>query len=179
MGMSLQIPEERIAQCRRWADQVAEKVKGRANFDGQTGNARYRYLCGYLGEEAFAAWARAHELPYQHRVRTDGRRGPTEFTIGRYTVEVKALGRPERDTLIIGAGRDLTASLFAVARSANTNIELGTWEMVRWFPRAMLVGLPMTSTRFGSEVREIALEEGREMGALVDVLRAHLAGPRA
>lgn len=176
MSVPVVIPRVAVSLALTRARVVAEKVAGHPNYDGQSDNAFHRYSVGYLGEEAFAAWLEREGIPYEYRVTTAFVSAPPEFVVGRYRIEVKGIGRPERGQFVMGEKRDLSGAIYVAARTRLPEVGAGEWEIVGWFTRAEVAAAPITSTRFGSPVREIPLAQARAPDTLAVILRRHLVG---
>lgn len=170
-GHNVYVSPARIAKCRERAEAVARKLAGRVNYDGQSGNAFQRYYKGYIGEDAAEIWLDRYGIAYVHDISFDGDSRPTEFKVRDFAIEVKGLG-VERESMIVGNNRDLSANAFLIAQSMLNDPGAGHWSIIGWYPGADVRMTPLNAKRFGSEVRELPLP-GRHSRELIELLRHH------
>lgn len=173
----VQIPRERIEASIERAHRTARSMEGHPNYDGESHNALHRYSCGYIGEDAFAVWLDAEGIiPDAHEKSDRREHKEPEFKIGNYLVEVKGSGKPWYNLLVIGAKRDLSASIFVHTRTRERDYTLGAWELCAWWTRAevkaAIPGKGLREQYRGSPCRELADDDAvRTFDQLAAVLR--------
>jgi hypothetical protein len=170
-GHNVFVCESRVAECTKRAEAVARKLAGRVNYDGQSGNAFQRYRVGYIGEDAVSIWLQRYGIAHTHAISFDGKSQPTEIKVRDFKLEVKGL-RVDRDSLIVGKDRDLSANAFVIAQSMLNDPAAGHWSIIGWYPGAEVRMAPLNAERFGSRVRELPLP-GQHPRELIELLRHH------
>jgi hypothetical protein len=129
----VRLDEADAALAAQWATAVSSSgIAARENYTGIS--APNRYLVGYIGELAFAAWLSSMRILHRHRVALHGASEAPEFVVWRSgkacTVDVKT-GRGERvSRLMMPAAQKHDATLYVAAHvltEATSVVELAGW----------------------------------------------------
>jgi hypothetical protein len=152
--------------AREWADKVlGTQTMTRPNYTGL--HAPHRFLLGYLGELACAAWLRNLDAEFTHSVRTDGRPGEPEFSVlgrrGRFTLDPKFGNGVRARRFMFPESQYQQPDVYVGGRVLDIESRTPTAEIHGWITRAEAKALPVGDFGYGVPTRWCLLSDLHDM----------------